>query len=93
MRLFVASGIIDLLQPISVGGVCCYVSWCSIVSAAVAFVFDPVSACVSDAYHRLCDVKVWVFGYRAIVNLMCCSKYRMLFPPGDSNDSSPFTLD
>lgn len=74
VQLFVASGTIDLLQPISVGGVCCYVSWRSIVSAAVAFVFDPVSACVSDAYHRLCDVKVWVFGYRAIVNLMCCSK-------------------
>lgn len=45
-----------------------------IVSAALAFVFDPVSACVSDAYHRLRDVKVWVFGYRDIVNLMCRSK-------------------
>lgn len=64
----------------------------STVCAAVAFVFDPVSACVSDAYHRPCDVKVWVFGYGAIVNLMCRSKSWMLFPPGDSSDSSPLAL-
>lgn len=65
----------------------------SIVSAAVAFVFDPVSACVSDAYHRPRDVKVWVFGYGDIVNLMCRSKSWMLFPPGDSGgDSSPLAL-
>ena len=75
VQLFVASGTTDLLQPLSVRGVCAATSAVrSIVSTAVAFVFDPVSACVSDAYHRLCDVKVWVFGYRAIVNLMCCSK-------------------
>jgi len=49
----------------------------------MAFVFDPVGACVSDAYHRLRDVKVWVFGYRAVVNLMCCSKSSVPFPPGD----------
>lgn len=32
VQLFVASGTIDLLQPISVRGVCCYVSWRSCFS-------------------------------------------------------------